>query len=332
MKNRCGSSLIAAALLVIGASAAQATPQLIKSPLPHGHSRTQEAVYPLGPEAMTQNVDPNTIIWGASTACAGGGLTTDTGYLRLYDLDDDEDFVGQFCTTSMDYGIEQAIGPQSITANVYCLDEGLPFLKAFMVLTGTATQPQPDALLEFFQIAVDGCCDASTQDMVVELLSEDCVESLGICKVLILGANNLGQTAPSYIVAPDCGFVEPTDLALWGYPDAHIIQFVIGNVENDGPCQGGDCCNCCFGGFVVGCDCPACQDVVCGIDPSCCNINWDKSCNELASTSCTCCPSQVPGTCSAGDGGGVPAATGPGAVIIVLALLATSALLLRRSS
>ena len=45
--------------------------------------------------------------------------------------------------------------------------------------------------------------------------------------------------------------------------------------------QGGDC-NCCAGGDGVGCDCQACEDIVCTLDPFCCNDSWDSVCDEGA--------------------------------------------------
>ncbi len=54
-------------------------------------------------------------------------------------------------------------------------------------------------------------------------------------------------------------------------------------------------CNCCDGGNPTqpGCDDATCQACVCGIDPFCCNVAWDDTCDNQASqncaASCTCC-------------------------------------------
>ena len=37
-----------------------------------------------------------------------------------------------------------------------------------------------------------------------------------------IGSNALGQTAPSYLAAADCGVTEPTDTAAIGFPGMHI--------------------------------------------------------------------------------------------------------------
>ena len=48
-------------------------------------------------------------------------------------------------------------------------------------------------------------------------------------------------------------------------------------------------CNCCTGGDGVGCEDPACEDLVCGADSFCCDIAWDSICNDAASLTCSCC-------------------------------------------
>ena len=56
--------------------------------------------------------------------------------------------------------------------------------------------------------------------MVVGLESPDCQE-VG-CGALFFGANNAGQSAPSYISAADCGIVDPVDWALIGFGGNHV--------------------------------------------------------------------------------------------------------------
>ena len=48
-------------------------------------------------------------------------------------------------------------------------------------------------------------------------------------------------------------------------------------------------CNCCNGGDGVGCDCQACEDIVCAVDPICCDAQWDGLCDAEAATLCSCC-------------------------------------------
>ncbi len=48
-------------------------------------------------------------------------------------------------------------------------------------------------------------------------------------------------------------------------------------------------CNCCSGGNGLGCDCPVCEDLVCDIDPFCCDTTWDEICDGEAGCLCFCC-------------------------------------------
>jgi hypothetical protein len=211
--------------------------EFVPSGTGNGEIVVKEGAGPLAPQQITQNVDPFTIIQGASNACGSAGVHTDNGWWRLFDLDDGHSLTGEFCVESVDYAIESAVGPiQNLAVNVYCLDDGLPFLLQFLTLVGTNTVPQPDATLEFFNIPVGGCCDANSQSMAVKLQTDDCTET-GTCEVLFIGMNDLGQTAPTYATAPDCGVDEPYDDHgwLWG----HLIMVVHGEgeVQDDG---GGD--------------------------------------------------------------------------------------------
>jgi len=262
---------VAVALLALCAGVElQAATSLEHSNLEPGRYKVKQVVHPLNAAYITQNVDPNTIVAGTSVACVGA-QTTDTGWWRLYNL---APFKGDLCAKSVDYGIETAVGPtQNITANVWCLDNGLPFLGVFLTLAGANSQPQPDADLEFFNIEVSACCDSQTQSMAIELLSDNCQETL-TCQLLFIGCNDLGQTAPSYITADDCLVIDPVDLALIGFPDSHVIQVVEAEDDSGDPHDGGD----------------------------------------------------------GGTGGGVPATTAPGVMLVILALLVSSALFLRRTT
>ena len=48
-------------------------------------------------------------------------------------------------------------------------------------------------------------------------------------------------------------------------------------------------CDCCSGGNGLGCDCPECENIVCAIDPFCCERFWDMLCDAEAAQLCDCC-------------------------------------------
>jgi hypothetical protein len=221
-------SMILVALLVLCVGAAAAQTSFTTSPLTPGNFVVRDIIHPLAPQQLTQNSDPNTLVSGTSVACSGGGITTDNHWWRLFDLDDDHLLTDTLTIASVDYGIETSVGPQSMTATTHCLDEGLPFLLSFLTLADSNTVNQPEAELEFFNIAVGGSCDTATQDLALDMSTDDCLES-GTCLSLFIGCNDLGQSAPFYVHADDCGIFDPVDLAGLGFPNAHGVYVVNGD-------------------------------------------------------------------------------------------------------
>lgn len=66
--------------------------------------------------------------------------------------------------------------------------------------------------------------------------------------------------------------------------------------------SGGADSDCCVPNGTPGCDCPVCQDIVCGADPFCCDVSWDGACAGAAGDLCG-------DLCAGGDfdcGGGEP--------------------------
>ncbi len=309
--RNCGSILVGTTLMLLCSATVQSAPQ-----------------------SLTQSTNPN-VLETTSVACATGGITTDTYWWRLFDLDVQFDLVGDFCTKDVDYGIESSEGLQNLTVNVHCLDDGLPFMNEFLTLAGTATQNQPDAVQEFFNIEVAGCCNTADQSMAIELVSDDCVE-LGTCADLFIGTNSLGETYSTYISAPDCGIDEPFPTeGLVGFFVFHLVMVVNGN--DDLPCGNGvlDLGEECDDGNDVSCDgcssdCVIEEGYVCGdgiINEAC-----GEECDDGNNVDGDGCDSDC--TSEGDDGGEVPASSGIGVMILVLLLLGTGAyaLLRRRRS
>lgn len=64
--------------------------------------------------------------------------------------------------------------------------------------------------------------------------------------------------------------------------------------QEPGTCQigcggGSTFCNCCAGGDGPGCNCDTCEEIVCGVDASCCTEAWDATCARKAAELCSCC-------------------------------------------
>jgi hypothetical protein len=203
----------------------------------------REGTSQTGPQWITQNDDPCTIVDGTSVACAGA-LMVDTGWWRLFDLDADHGMSGEFCVNAIDYAIQQAVGDeQDTTARVYCLDDGQPFTIDALDLIWENSVPQPEVHLEFYTMEVPPgvCCDAGTQRMAVEMASDDCQET-GTCIFNFIGHNDLGESSPTYISSPDCGIIDPVDLDDIGFPSSHLILVVHGADQGGTAGGSGDPC------------------------------------------------------------------------------------------
>lgn len=237
MLNVRNVSIFAVLLLVCAVATAQAD-QFMTDPNATGDVAVSDLPDPLAPQTITQSTDPDTIAAGSGVACSDGVYTTENSWLRLFDLDGDHGLAGTFTAESVDWGMETLTGDLPVDVNIYCLDDGLPFLYSFMTMVGTGTTNATTGDLVFYNTAVSGGCDTSTQRMAVELFGDDC-EILGTCTLYWIGANGLGQSAPTYIASASCGILDPTDLAAIGFPNSHLVMKVNGQDQGTGDDGGG---------------------------------------------------------------------------------------------
>jgi len=164
------------------------------------------------------------IMSGNSVACNNGVAHTDNSYLRTFSLPD-FDITTDFSVVEVDMGIEMASGGsgvQPVEVRLYTLDGDL--LWENMTLIGQAAVEISDQELTHFTIPVTGVAPAGST-LVVEFFTPD---GNADSNLLFVGSNNLGQTAPSYLAAADCGVTEPTDVADIGFPEMHIVMNVTG--------------------------------------------------------------------------------------------------------
>ena len=214
------TSIPAAGALMIGLAFPALAASFEHSLVAAGQSQTTSTSPVSGGITITQNEDPTKLDGNLSVACIGDGVTTDTGWWRVFDLDRDHGLSGEVCVRSVDYGIETAIGTQNIHLFVGCLPDSVPWPTGTLDLdlvnqVASHSQPQPEATLEFFSIAGSGCCNADSEKLVIGLISDDCQETDcgggpgSCCQQLFIGANYLGETQPNYINAPDCDVDDP---------------------------------------------------------------------------------------------------------------------------
>jgi hypothetical protein len=136
---------------------------------------------------------------GSGGACHDGVYTTGNAWLRLSDLGGDHRLNGTFFVDSVDWGMEAVTGSLDIIVNVYCLDDGSPFLYAFLDRVGSATTPVADEALVFHNTPVSGACDTAMQSMAVELFGDDCeIQEPTCCPA----TGGLTGPIPSNVVSP----------------------------------------------------------------------------------------------------------------------------------
>jgi len=185
-------------------------------------------VTPCGPVFLTDSVSQN-IISGNSIACSdsGTGFTYENHYSRPFDLPG-LGISGFVDVCEVDVAVEGAIsiaGTQVVTVYLYSTPAGT-FPSGPLTQIGTAMVTVPDQSLTFVTVPITGTVPSGSE-LVVDVASEDGVVN---GSAFLIGSNNLGQTAPSYLTAPDCGIATPTDLADVppGYPNMQIVINALG--------------------------------------------------------------------------------------------------------
>ena len=189
-----------------------------------------QMVLPFAPNSttITESTDPVTITTGNSVACNSGGLHTDNSYFRAFTLSN-FGIVGDFAVTSVQIGIEQATGgsgTQPVTCNIYTSSQTFPSgYPGSLTLIGTVDASVPDQNLTLYSFPVTGIAPAGSQ-LVVEIFTPN-GQTAG--NAFFIGSNANGETAPSYLLAADCGITVPTTTANIGFPNMMIVMSVTGD-------------------------------------------------------------------------------------------------------
>jgi hypothetical protein len=194
---------------------------------------------------LSHNLEEFLVTAGAGIACAAGGTlpqtTTDNLWSRSFTLADFGVTEG-FTVNQVEFGIESLRLPTlletDITVNLYQVPAGSAPLSGQPVV-GTASITTGDRALEIITIDVNGSVDAGSA-LMVEVESEDFLTLAGgqLGDVFFIGGNSFGQTAPSYVASPiGCGIVDPTDIAGFGFPDAHFLIIAVGEAGGGTGCR-----------------------------------------------------------------------------------------------
>lgn len=210
--------------------------------LPESPSEAPEK--PAAAESITQSTS-DTIEGFTGVNCQISGTNLATGYLRRFFLSADHSINDPIAVNSVDIGIENdtaavsgACAGNPITVNVYRIPTGADFVYANMELVETANFSlggTTGGTVVNVPMPGPGGLQPATHDLVVEWVSCDNFTAGGGGN-LFPGANDDGQTQPSYVAAADCGINQPVTLDSLGFPNSHNVLTVNGNTtEGDTP-------------------------------------------------------------------------------------------------
>jgi hypothetical protein len=182
-----------------------------------------------GDECITQSSNNTTIVANNSVTCNAGGLHTNNGFVRRFELAADHGLSGIVNISSAEVGIEAATagagqgGAQPGDINLYSIPIASALTYANMTAVGTANLSIANQNLTLINTSIAASVDADSQHLVFEFFIPS-GQSNG--NSLFPGSNTSGQIGPSFIAAADCGAPNPTDLALFGFPNVHWVQTV----------------------------------------------------------------------------------------------------------
>jgi subtilisin family serine protease/uncharacterized membrane protein len=153
--------------------------------------------------------------------CGSTGSTAQNSFMRTYTLEDFE-ITGDFSATAVEFGVESVIGNINAEVNLYTL-EGDFVLENLTLLGSSDISLSSSEDLSVVSIPLEADVPAGST-MVVELFIPESADS-----DFFPGANSEGQTAPGYIVGPECGITQPTTYDAIDFPDVHLVLNVVGD-------------------------------------------------------------------------------------------------------
>lgn len=176
---------------------------------------------------LSQNTNQTTILDNNSISCNFAGEHDDNSYWRTF-TPSGFGYTGTFTVTGVRIGVEESLagsgGTQPVTVRIYT-NSGGAFPGGTRTLVGSLNTTIANGNLFFEDFAVSAPAQAVTTEIVVEIFTPD---GQAVNNRFFIGSNNLGQSAPSYISAADCGAPNPTNVALAGAPDMHTLIALVG--------------------------------------------------------------------------------------------------------
>lgn len=187
--------------------------------------------------ALPQAVCGNTTITQSSSqivsafgfGCNSSNIVRENSFYRVFELTSfgiSEDF--DVCAVQI--GISQAFSPggeQPAMVNLYTSNQPFPagFPGSLNLIGSTGVIQIANQNLTILTIPVTGTAPLGSE-LVVELFIPD---GIAAGNTFYIGNNDLGETAPSYIRAPDCGPTNPVSTSSVGFSFVQYVMNVIGN-------------------------------------------------------------------------------------------------------
>ncbi|MGH9158971.1 MAG: choice-of-anchor J domain-containing protein [Vicinamibacteraceae bacterium] len=179
---------------------------------------------PSDTQTITHSESLDILDGAACMSDSDDGTTAATQFLRTVTLTD-FGITGAFDVTAVTFGVEAVRDTTaSITVNLYTLEGD--FTYANLTPIGSATVDLPPQELTLVTVPVTGEAPAGST-LVVEMAAPD-LRGVGGFSV---GANDLGETAPSYIASDSCDTPEPTAIADIFPWNLHFVMTVTGETE-----------------------------------------------------------------------------------------------------
>lgn len=179
---------------------------------------------------LWQNTDQTTIITNNSISCNLAGEHADNSYWRAF-TPTSFGLGGTFSVTGVRIGIEEATAGsggsnQPITVRIYAVS-GAAFPVGTRTLIGSANTTVTNGTLFFQDINITASPQPAGNQIVVEIFTPN---GQTVHNRFFIGSNNLGQSAPSYISAGDCGAPDPVNVATAGAPNMHTLIALKGSI------------------------------------------------------------------------------------------------------
>ncbi len=192
-----------------------------------------------GQQVITHN-QSNEVTTGIPGCGSDGNMppviTSDNNYFKAFDLSNfgineewrvhEVEFPLLFVTGAGEDGYPVRVRVWHNTAGQSFPSGSVTLLEEVIITPADHDEP------EFFQVAFEDAIVPVGSELVVSISwDSDIVDDGGNGLVrLLLAGNEAGQTGPTFILSSGCGLDQPTDLADIGFPEAHVILNVTGDV------------------------------------------------------------------------------------------------------